>query len=183
MRSRSIEIEVGREQRHRDRRLIEVDADRLLHARLIAHHLAGADAADRDLALARSQIRDVEAGDIARDVDDVGRARLFDVLVGHRGNRERHFLQRGSALLRRDDDHFVDFFVGWRGRILRRDGERHTQEQHGRAALFPRLHATTPYDLLCGGPSNKRPSHGRAHLLAQVSTSRAALRSGILWQA
>ena len=49
------EVEVRREERQRDHRLVEVDADLLLHARLVAHDLAGGDAAHRDLALARAR--------------------------------------------------------------------------------------------------------------------------------
>src|SRR4029077_16680734 len=106
-----VEIEVGREQGHRDRRLVEVDTHRFLHTRLIAHNLAGADAADGDLALSWAEIGDVETRHIARDVDDVGRAGLLDVFAGERGYREGNLLQRRGALLRRDDDLFVDLFV------------------------------------------------------------------------
>src|SRR5690606_5103708 len=45
------QLQIRREQCNRDRRLVEVDADLLLHARLIANNLSGADATDRDLAL------------------------------------------------------------------------------------------------------------------------------------
>ena len=47
------EVQVGCEQRNGDCRLIEIDADRFLHARLVAHDLPGTDAAYRDLALSR----------------------------------------------------------------------------------------------------------------------------------
>ena len=50
------EVEVRREQRERDDRLVEVDADLLLHAGLVAHDLAGRDAAHGDLALAGAEV-------------------------------------------------------------------------------------------------------------------------------
>ncbi len=64
------QVEVGREQRQRDRRFVEIDADLFLDARLVAGDLAGGDAADRDLALARPEILDGEPGDVAADVLD-----------------------------------------------------------------------------------------------------------------
>ncbi len=69
-----VEIEVRREQRHGDRRFIQIDADGFLHTGLIAHHLAGADATDGNLALTWAKVGDVQAGHIARHLDDVGGA-------------------------------------------------------------------------------------------------------------
>ena len=65
-----------------------------LHTRLVANDLAGADAADGDLALAGAEIGDVQAGDVARELREIGGAGGLDVLGGHRGNREGHILQR-----------------------------------------------------------------------------------------
>src|SRR5204863_1389407 len=62
------EVDVRREERERDHRLIEVNAHLLLHTRLIADDLAGGNAADGDLALPRAEVLDREAGDVRRDV-------------------------------------------------------------------------------------------------------------------
>jgi hypothetical protein len=65
-----------------------------------------------------TEVGDVQAGHIAGQLDDVGGARLLDVLGRQRRDRERHVLQVGGALLRGDDDFFGDFVLG-RLRLLR----------------------------------------------------------------
>ena len=70
------QIQIRREQRHRNRRLVEIHADRFFHAGLIAHDLAGADAANRDLALARPEIGDGQAGEVAGQLDDAAAPEL-----------------------------------------------------------------------------------------------------------
>ena len=52
----------------RNDRLVEIDADLLLDARLVADDLPGRDAAHRDLALAKPEVLDGEAGDVHRHV-------------------------------------------------------------------------------------------------------------------
>ena len=59
---------VGREQRHGNRRFIEVDANLFLDAGLVADDPPRGHAADRQLALAWSEIPDDENGDIARQI-------------------------------------------------------------------------------------------------------------------
>ena len=98
------ELEIGRKQRDRNRRLIEVHAHLLLHARLVANHLPGADAADRDLALARAEVRNRQSRDIARQIDDVFSARVDDLILRFGSDRERNVLQRGAAQLRGHHD-------------------------------------------------------------------------------
>ena len=97
-------IEVGGEQRQRDDRLVEVDADLLLHAGLVADDLASRDPADRDLALARTEILHGEARDVARQILDPGRAGALDVGLRLRVDRKGHVDQALLALLRGDDD-------------------------------------------------------------------------------
>ncbi len=65
-------IEVRREQGHRDQRLVEIDADLLLDARLVARDLSRGHAAHRHLALARAQVLHREAAHVRRYVLDVG---------------------------------------------------------------------------------------------------------------
>src|SRR5262249_2044150 len=65
------EIEVRRKERERDDRLVEVDSDLLLHARLVAHDLPGRDAAHRHLTLARSEVLHRESADVRGDAFDV----------------------------------------------------------------------------------------------------------------
>jgi len=114
----------------------EVHADGFLHARLVADDLSGADAADRDLALTGTQVRDIQARDVAGDIDQVGRARLREVLRRERGDRERHVLQRRRAFLRGDDDFLVDVVVGGL-RVLSLRDEWGDEKQRGGAASNP----------------------------------------------
>src|SRR6185503_19544135 len=72
-------VEVRSEQRQRDRALVEVDADLLLDARLVANDLARGDAADRDLALARPEVLDGQVCDVATDVFERLRVRALDI--------------------------------------------------------------------------------------------------------
>ena len=62
-------------------RFVEIDADLLLHARLVAGDLAGGDAAHRNLALARPEVLDGEARDVAADVLDRLRVGALDVFL------------------------------------------------------------------------------------------------------
>ena len=121
------EVDVGREQRQRDDAFIKVDADLFLHARLVADDLAGGDAAHRHLALARPEVLDRQARDVAREVFDRGRVGALDVGLGLRIDREGNVLQVHRALGRGDDDGLGLFVVGLVGGLrfglLRRLGE------------------------------------------------------------
>ena len=75
---------------------VEVDADLLLDAGLVADDLAGGDAADRDLALARPEVLDGEAGDVAADVLDGAGVGALDVLLGLGVDREGHVLDAST---------------------------------------------------------------------------------------
>src|SRR6185312_14343154 len=66
------ELEVGREERDGDGRLIEIDAHLLLDTGLVANHLARAYAADCHLALAGAKIRNGETRHVAGEIDDIG---------------------------------------------------------------------------------------------------------------
>ena len=70
------QVEVGREEREGDDRVVEVGADLLLDARLVAHDLAGGDAAHRHLALAGAEVLHGEAGHVRGHVLDVVDAAL-----------------------------------------------------------------------------------------------------------
>ena len=85
-------------------RLVEVDADLLLDAGLVAHDLAGGDAAHGDLALAGAEVLHGEAGDVRGDVFDVLGAALAQRLFGRGRDRERHVEQRLLALAGGDGD-------------------------------------------------------------------------------
>ena len=173
-----VQVEVGREQRDRDRRLVEVDADRFLHARLIADHLAGADAADGDLALARTQIRDVEAGHVARDVDDVGGAGLLDVLPVMAAT------EKGTSC-----NEVARFCAVTTMTSLSSSSVTGGCSCAEMASGTPNSNAAVPRDfhdfmrplldvLLCGSHQANATFPRRPHLLRAVSTSRVALRSG-----
>ena len=73
------EVEVRREQRQRDDAFVEVDANLLLHAGLVADDLAGGHAADGNLALPRPEVLDRQARNVAADVLDRLRMRALDV--------------------------------------------------------------------------------------------------------
>ena len=77
------QIDVGREQRQRDHRLVEKHADLLFHPRLIAYDLPGRYAAHRDLALARSEVLHGQPGDV--------RCNTLEVL---HAAKPQHFLRR-----------------------------------------------------------------------------------------
>jgi hypothetical protein len=98
------QVDVGREERQGDDALVEIDADLLLHSRLVADDLAGGDAAHRHLALARPEILDREAGDVAGQVLDRRRARPLDVGFALRVDREGNVLHRRCAPGGGDDD-------------------------------------------------------------------------------
>ena len=87
-----VQIEVGSEQRDGRHRFIEVRADLFLHARLIAGDLAGGDTADRHLALARPEVLNREAGNVAAEVFERLRVSALDILLGLRVDRERNVL-------------------------------------------------------------------------------------------
>ena len=101
------QIEVRREQRQRDDRLVEVDADLLLHARLVAHDLAGGHAAHRDLALAGAEVLHGEARRRSPPRLRCPRRRASrSIFFGRRRDRERHVEQRLLALGGGDGDLF-----------------------------------------------------------------------------
>ncbi len=87
-------VDVGGEEGKRDHRFVEVDADLLLDAGLVAHDLAGGDAAHRHLALAGAEVLHHEAGDVGGDVLEGGGAAVAQVLLGRRGDREGHLGDR-----------------------------------------------------------------------------------------
>ena len=86
------QVEVRREQRQRDDALVEVDADLLLHARLVADDLAGRDTAHRNLALPRPEILYGKPGDVAADVLECDRVGALYVGLGLGVDREGHVL-------------------------------------------------------------------------------------------
>ena len=112
--------------------VVEIDADLLLHARLITDDLAGRHAANRNLALAGAQILDGEAGDVARKVLDRVGAGPLDVLLRLSVDRERHVQQRGLAQGRGDDD--LGLLGDGRGRILREGGRGRAEREDGNGA-------------------------------------------------
>jgi hypothetical protein len=116
------QIDVGREERERDHRFVEVDADLLLHSGLVAHDLAGGDAAHGDLTLPRPEVLHREAGDVRGDVFDVLGAAVAQLRFGRRGDGHRHVLHRLLALSRRDHHLLGDlrllFFFGRRWLLL-----------------------------------------------------------------
>src|SRR5256885_4420232 len=101
------QLEIGREERDRDGGFIEIHAHLLLDARLVTDDLAGADAADGHLTLSRAEIRDGKAGNVTGEIDEILGARIADLVLAGRRHGERHVLQVGLALLRRDDN-FLD---------------------------------------------------------------------------
>ena len=120
-----IEFEVGRKQRDGNRRLIQVDADLFLDAGLVANDLARADAAHGNLALSGAEIRDGEAGDVARQIGNAGHGCAAQLLRVGRGYREGHLVQRHHAFLRGDNDFGQDvraLCVGWRRGDLEQGG-------------------------------------------------------------
>ena len=98
------EIEIGREERERDDRLVEVDADLLLHARLVPDDLSRRDAAHRNLALARPEVLHGKARDVCRDAFEILDAARAQELLGRGGDREGHIQHRLLALRRGDGD-------------------------------------------------------------------------------
>ena len=84
------QVDIRREQRKGDHRLVEVDADLLLDARLVAHDLAGRQAADGDLALARSEVLNGEPAHVRRDAFEVFDAAATQHLRGRCGDRKGH---------------------------------------------------------------------------------------------
>ena len=87
-----------------DDAFVEIDADLFLDARLVADDLAGRNAADRHLALARPEVLDREAGDIAADIlDVVALARWMSAWVWALIEKGTSWTRRG-ALGRGDDD-------------------------------------------------------------------------------
>ena len=98
------EVEVRREQRERDDRLVQVGAHRLLDAGHVASDLAGRHAPDRDLALAGAEVLHAEAGHVRRHALEVRDAPLLQFLFGRRRHREGHLANRRVALQRGDRD-------------------------------------------------------------------------------
>ena len=106
-------------QRDRNRRLVEVNTGLGLHSGLVADHLACTDAADCDLTLAWAEVGDREPGNVVSDVDEAAGAACADLVGGLRRDRERHVLERGLALRRRDHD--LVKLAGLRGLGRRRE--------------------------------------------------------------
>jgi hypothetical protein len=73
------DIEIGDSSRY--------DADLLLDAGLVAHDLAGGDAADGDLALPGAEVLHGEAGDVGGDVLQRGGAAVTQRVLGGRRDR------------------------------------------------------------------------------------------------
>ena len=105
------QVEVRGEQRQRDDRLVEVDADLLLDARLVAHDLSGRDAAHRDLALAGTEVLNGEPGDVGGYVLDASGAVAERLLCGC-DHREGHRLEVLLALAGGDRDRHLLGEVG-----------------------------------------------------------------------
>ena len=112
------EIEVGREQREGNRRLIEVRRNLFLHARLIADDLPGGNAAHRDLALTGAEILHREPTHICRHPLEVFDTTFAQHLLGRGGDGERHIVQRLVALHRGNGDLLAQ-------RRLQREVDRH----------------------------------------------------------
>ncbi len=100
------EVEVRGKQRQRNHRLVQVHADLLLHARLVADDLTGGHAADGDLALARAEVLDGEAGDVARQILEREHVVAFYRLLGLGVDGERQVLHRGLTLGGGNQDFF-----------------------------------------------------------------------------
>src|SRR4030095_13570551 len=75
-----VQVDVGCEERQRDDGLVEIDADLLLHAGLVAHDLSGRHSAHGALALAWTEVLDGETGYVPRQLLDVGGAELLDIV-------------------------------------------------------------------------------------------------------
>ena len=106
------QVEVRGEQRQRDDRLVEVDADLLLDARLVAHDLSGRDAAHRDLALAGTEVLNGEPGDVGGYVLDASGAAVAERLLCGCDHREGHRLEVLLALAGGDRDRHLLGEVG-----------------------------------------------------------------------
>ena len=132
------QVDVRGEQRQRGHGFVEIDADLLLHARLVADHLAGGNAAHRDLALAGAEVLDRQTGDVARQVFKGHRARALDVLFRLGVDREGNVLDRRVALGRGDDDLFdgvlIGLLSGREGRNSKDACKRTGAQQRARAA-------------------------------------------------
>ena len=133
------ELQVRREQCDRNRRLIEIDANLLLDAWLVADDLTRADAADGHLALTGTEIGDRQAGDVARKVDDVAGAGIADLSLARRCHGERHVLQARLALLGRNDDLENDRLL----RLLRTRYRRQQCDQAGSCDRYLVIHSQT----------------------------------------
>jgi outer membrane receptor protein involved in Fe transport len=93
---------------------------------------AGGDAAHGDLALARPEILDGEAGDVARQALQIGGARALDVRLGLRIDREGNVLKVLRAQGR--GHHDLLLVLGCGGRLILREGGRgggEGQQRHG----------------------------------------------------
>ena len=101
-----VKVEIRRKQGERNHALVKIDADLLLHARLVAHDLTRRYATDRDLALARPEILDREAGDIARNVLEAIRTGALNIRLGLGIQGEGNVLDRLFAFGRGHDDDF-----------------------------------------------------------------------------
>ena len=116
------QIEVGREERQRDDRFVEVDANLLLHAGLIAHDLTGGDATDGHLTLPGPEVLHRQPGDVRRHALDVLDAASAQHLLGGRRDRERHVEDRLLALGGRDGDLLGQLRLQREVELLRRAG-------------------------------------------------------------
>ena len=87
------QVDVRSEQGKRDDGLVEVDADLLLDAGLVADDLPGCDAAHRDLALAGTEVLHREARDVGRDLFEVADAAAAQDLLAGRDDGEGHLLE------------------------------------------------------------------------------------------
>ena len=128
------QVEVGREQRQRDHRIVQIDADLLLDAGLVPDDLTGGDAAHGNLALAWPEILHGHAGKPTRQVLDPSGVGPRHFLRGLRSHGERHILNPRAALGGRHH-HFLDFAR----RLLRRLGlrcgrQRREKERRNRPA-------------------------------------------------
>ena len=88
----------------RDDGFVQIDAHRLLDARLVTRDLAGGDTADGDLALARTQVLDRKAGDVGGHLFDVIDAAVAQGVLGRGRDREGRVVNGLLALHGRDRD-------------------------------------------------------------------------------
>ena len=100
------QIQVRREQREGDGRVVQIGAHLLLDPRLVPGDLAGGGSAHGDLALAGAQVLHAEPGHVGRDGLDIVRAASAQDLRGGGGDGEGHVGQLLLAEHGRDGDRF-----------------------------------------------------------------------------